>query len=103
MTKHSFYVHYNAHCLNLVIVTSVKSVPDAANVFSLLERLYMLMSGSSVHHKWLEVQREMFDGEPKELQWLNDPRWACRYVSCRIVMDRLPAIIQVLLKQRARY
>lgn len=54
------------------------------------------MSGSYVHHKKLEVQREMFAGEPRELQRLSDTRWACRYVACRNVMDRLTAIMQVL-------
>lgn len=96
VAKHAFYIHCSAHCLNLVIVDSVKSVPDAASFFSLLERLYVFMSGSYVHHKWLAVQRDMFDGEPRELQRLSDTRWACRYVACRNVMDRLPAIIQVL-------
>lgn len=96
VAKQAFYVHCSAHCLNLVIVDSVKSVPDAASFFSLMERLYVFMSGSYVHNKWLEVQKEMFDGPPRELQHLSDTRWACRYVACRNVMDRLPAIIQVL-------
>uniref|UniRef100_A0A8C5BKB5 HAT C-terminal dimerisation domain-containing protein n=1 Tax=Gadus morhua TaxID=8049 RepID=A0A8C5BKB5_GADMO len=54
------------------------------------------MSGSYVHNQWLQVQREMFDGPPRELQRLCDTRWACRHVACRNVMDRLPAIVQVL-------
>ncbi|XP_062853960.1 zinc finger MYM-type protein 1-like isoform X2 [Trichomycterus rosablanca] len=96
VAKHAFYVHCSAHCLNLVIVDAVKSVADAGNFFSLLERLYVFMSGSYVHNKWLEVQREMFDGAPRELQQLSDTRWACRHIACRNVMDRLPAIVQVL-------
>lgn len=96
VAKHAFYVHCSAHCLNLVIVDAVKSVADAGNFFSLLERLYVFMSGSYVHNKWLEVQREMFDGAPRELQQLSDTRWACRHIACRNVMDRSPAIVQVL-------
>ncbi|XP_041856904.1 zinc finger MYM-type protein 1-like [Melanotaenia boesemani] len=96
VAKHAFYVHCSAHCLNLVIVDTVKSVPDAGNFFSLLERLYVFVSGSYVHNKWLEVQREMFDGAPRELQKLSDTRWACRHIACRSVMDRLPAVVQVL-------
>lgn len=96
VAKHAFYVHCSAHCLNLVIVDAVKSVADAGNFFSLLERLYVFMSGSYVHNKWLEVQWEMFDGAPRELQQLSDTRWACRHIACRNVMDRSPAIVQVL-------
>ena len=68
VAQNAFYVHCSAHCLNLVIVDSVKS---AGNFFSLMERLYVFISESYVHNKWLEVQREMFDGAPKELQRLR--------------------------------
>lgn len=54
------------------------------------------MSGFYVHNKWLKVQREMFDGAPRELQQLSGTRWACRHIACCNVMDRLPAIVQVL-------
>ncbi len=76
--KHAFYVHCNAHCLNLVLVDTVKSVPEAACFFSLLQKLYVLMSGSCIHQKWPEVQREMYVGQPRELQKVCDTRWACR-------------------------
>lgn len=96
VAKHAFYVHCSAHCLNLVILDSVKNVPDAGNFFSLLEQLCVFLSGSYVHQKWLEVQRRMYDGVARELQRLSDTRWACRHVACCNVMDRLPAILQVL-------
>ena len=54
------------------------------------------MSGSYVHQKWLTVQKEMYGGTPRELQKLSDTRWACRAVSCRNLMDRLPAVLCVL-------
>lgn len=54
--------------LSMFIVDPVKSVTNAGNLFSLLERLYVFISGSYAHNKWLEVQREMFDGPPRELQ-----------------------------------
>lgn len=54
------------------------------------------MSGSCVHTKWLNKQKEMFDGAPRELQKLSDTRWACRYKSCKTVLDRLAAIVSVL-------
>ncbi|KAF3840229.1 hypothetical protein F7725_018946 [Dissostichus mawsoni] len=42
------------------------------------------------------VQKEMFSGPPRELQRLSDTRWACRYIACRNLMDRLTAVIRVL-------
>ena len=95
-TKHAFYVHCNAHCLNLVLIDTVKAVPEADCFFALLQKLYVYMSGSYVHQKWLDVQKEMYEGQPRELQKLSDARWACRYLACRNLMDRLPAVLCVL-------
>jgi hypothetical protein len=49
--RFAFYVHCNAHCLNLVLVDAVKSVPEAVNFVSLLQKLYNFVSGSYVHLK----------------------------------------------------
>ncbi|KAK0131538.1 Zinc finger MYM-type protein 1 [Merluccius polli] len=94
--KHAFYVHCNAHCLNLVIVDSVKAVPEVDCFFALLQKLYVYMSGSYVHEKWLSVQRDMYKDAPRELQRLSDTRWACWYNVCKNFMDRLPAVLRVL-------
>uniref|UniRef100_A0A3B3HAC2 TTF-type domain-containing protein n=1 Tax=Oryzias latipes TaxID=8090 RepID=A0A3B3HAC2_ORYLA len=64
----AFYVHCNAHCLNLVLVDSVKFIPEANCFFSLLQKLYVFVSGSYVHQRWLEIQREMSQGKSK---WLK--------------------------------
>ncbi|XP_069482613.1 zinc finger MYM-type protein 1-like [Ambystoma mexicanum] len=92
----AFYVHCNAHCLNLVLVDSVKCIPEAYCFFSLLQKLYVFVSGSYVHQRWLEVQRDMFQGAPREFQRLIETRWACRYNACKTVRDRLPALIRLL-------
>lgn len=94
--KHSFYIHCSAHCLNLVLVDTVKAVPEVGQFFSLLDRLYVFTSGSYVHQKWLSIQEEMYPGAPRELQRLSDTRWACRYMALHTIMDRLPAIKRVL-------
>ncbi len=65
--KHACHVHCNAHCLNLVLVDAVKAVPEADCFFSFLQKLYMYMSGSYVHQKWLDVQKEMYGGQPSLL------------------------------------
>lgn len=94
--NHAFYIHCSAHCLNLVLVDTVKAVPEVGQFFSLLERLYVFTSGSYVHQKWLSIQKEMYPGAPRELQRLSDTRWACRYMALHTIMDRLPAIKRVL-------
>lgn len=55
LAKQAFYVHCNAHCLNLVLVDTVKAIPEANCFFSLLQKLYVFMSGSVVHQKWLQI------------------------------------------------
>lgn len=75
----AFYVHCNAHFLNVVLVDSVKCIPEAYCFFSFLQKLYVYVSGSYVHQRWLEGQREMFQGPPGELQRLIETRWAWRY------------------------
>ena len=94
--KHAFYIHCNAHCLNLVIVDSVKAVPEVDCFFSLLQKMCVYMSGSYIHERWLSVQKDMYKAAPRELQRLSDTRWACRYSACKNLLDRLPAALRVL-------
>ena len=84
----------NAHCLNLVLVDAVKSVPEEVNVFALLQKLYNFVSGSYVHLKWLAVQKELYPQQ--QSSELMDVRWACRYIACHNLRDRLPAVPRVL-------
>lgn len=92
----NFFVHCNARCLNLVIVDAVKAVSEAQCFFSLLQKLYVYVSGSYVHQKWPSVQKDMYRDALRELQTLSDTRWACRYHACKNLMDRLPAVLRVL-------
>ena len=81
-----------AHCLNLVLVKTVKSIPKAYCFFSLLQKLYVFVSGSNVHQRWLEG--DVSGDSPSRVAKANRDTWACRYKSCKIVMERLPAIIK---------
>ena len=75
LAKHAFYVHYNAHCLSLVIVDTIRAVPEVSCFFSLLQHLYVFLSGSSVHQKWQDIQRSMYqEDQPRELPRLSDIR-----------------------------
>ncbi len=53
------------------------------------------MSGSYVHQRWLETQKDM-NIAPRELQRIIDTCWACRYLACKTVRDTLPTIMRVL-------
>lgn len=93
------YVHCQNHRLNLVIVDTMKAIPEAGEFFALLQRLYVFVSGSYVHAKWIETQKKCHPNEkPRELQRLIDTRWACRIDACRVVRDRLCTLCQLLLE-----
>jgi len=47
------YVHCYAHCLNLVLVDSTKSDPQASEFFALLEILHVFMSTSKAHEVYI--------------------------------------------------
>lgn len=51
VAKQASYVQCNTHCINLVLVDAIKAVPEVECFFSLVQNLYMFMSGSYVHIK----------------------------------------------------
>ena len=53
----AYYVHCHGHRLNLVLVSSCKAVPEADDFFCVLEKLYILMSNSVVHNRFVDIQR----------------------------------------------
>lgn len=98
----ALYIHCHAHRLNLALVDCVKAIPQAAEFFALLELLYVFVSGSFVHARWVEIQKQLYPAKPiRELQRLSDTRWACRYAACRAVLDRLSAVVQLLSELEA--
>ncbi|XP_061589448.1 zinc finger MYM-type protein 1-like [Cololabis saira] len=96
LAKYAFYVHSKAHCLNLVIVDSVKSVAEACCFSALMQKLHSFLSESYVNARWQAVQREMCGGRPRETPSLSDTGGACSYSACRDVLDGLPAVYRVL-------
>lgn len=75
------------------------NIPESYSFFSLLQNLYVFVSGSCVHQRWLEVQKQMFPA-PREV--LMETWGACRYKSWKAVRDRLSAIILPLKELRER-
>lgn len=54
------YVHFYTHQLNLVLCNTCKAVPEAVELFSLLECVYSFFSTSLVnHHKFMETQAKL--------------------------------------------
>ena len=51
---HAIYIHCHAHILNLVLVDSVKAVPDATQYFALVESLYAFLYTTKVHVIFLQ-------------------------------------------------
>ena len=91
------YIHCYAHILNLVLVDSVKAIPDATCFFSLLESQYVFMSTTKSHVVFLEKQKELHYGkQPRELERLSDTRWACCYVSVDAVCCTLDPVLATL-------
>ena len=71
----ALYVHCYAHRLNLALEDCLKAVPQAAEFFVLLKQLYVFASGSFVHARWVEIQRQLYQGAPvRELHRLSDTR-----------------------------
>uniref|UniRef100_A0A3Q4GS89 HAT C-terminal dimerisation domain-containing protein n=1 Tax=Neolamprologus brichardi TaxID=32507 RepID=A0A3Q4GS89_NEOBR len=92
----AIYVHCYAHQLNLVLCNTCKAVPEAVELFSLLECVYSFFSTSLVnHHKFMETQAKL--GLTKtELVQLSNTRWACQLRSISAVLETLPAILECL-------
>lgn len=90
----AFYVHCNVHCLNLVLVDSVKCIPEADCFFSLLQKLYVCVSHMSTKDG-LRYRGRCFRG-PQESYKDLETQWACRYNACKTVRDRPSAIIHLL-------
>ena len=93
--RFAVYIHCYVHRLNLVLVDATKSVSEAGDFSSLLERLYVFLSDSYVHNKQKSIQQEMYSSY-FELRRLSDTRWSCRYYSCHAVFKRMPAILRVM-------
>ena len=90
VVPHAAYVHCYAHCLNLVLVDSTKSVFEASNFFSLMD---VFLSRSVTHAKQSELQP---DKSQRQLQRLSDTRWSCRYLAVDAVCSTFDSVLATL-------
>ena len=72
------YTHCFNHVLNLCLVDTVKFVDNARLFFALLQSVYIFISGSAVHVKFIEMQKEHYPSNRRIVQLKNqcETRWA---------------------------
>lgn len=91
----AIYVHCMNHRLNLVIVDVCKGVRSARCFFDVLEMLYVFLSGSATHVKFIAVQKQL-GGVVLELQRICDTRWTSQIAACTAVKRTFPAVLVTL-------
>ncbi|KAL4100864.1 hypothetical protein QTP88_020893 [Uroleucon formosanum] len=96
---HAFYIHCHNHRLNLVLVDVAKNVDEVNFFFNFLQDLYNFISGSSIHSKFIELQKQIFKiPKPIELKRLCLTRWSSQIHTCRAVKATLEVILLLLYK-----
>ena len=93
MNPKAVYIHCCAHRLNLVLVSSCKSVAAASNFFSILELLYVFKFNST---QFVTKQTEQGQQRQIQLKKLSDTKWLCHQASIKAVKTTISAIIDTL-------
>ena len=93
----AIYVHCYAHCLNLALVDTTRSITEASDFFALMQTLYVFMSSSKAHDVYLQKQTELHPYKQlRLLQRLSDTRWACRYFAIDAVCCTFDSLLAAL-------
>ena len=93
----ALYVHCYAHCLNLALVDTTRSITEASDFFALMETLYVFMSSSKAHDVYLQKQSELHPSKQvRRLQKLSDTRWACQYFAIDAVCCTFDSLLAAL-------
>ena len=106
---HAIIVHCYGHCLNLVLVDTVKNNRTTKNFFGTLESLYCFICLSNCRNALFQkLQQEFHMSETANedetddfdtsltIKKLCDTRWVCRYESIRAIEANLPIVINLL-------
>ena len=76
-----------AHSLNLVGVCAVESSPEAASLFSLIQKVYTFYSASTkLWEKQLEAIKKYTTKDLVVVKKLSDTRWSARYDAVRALL-----------------
>ena len=91
------YVHCWAHKLNLALVAASQRVRGAFAFFDLLEALYVFISGTVPHDRFISMQKMLSPkAQPRELKKLSETRWSCRSSAIVAVKETFPALLLAL-------
>ena len=75
VTPYATYIHYYAHLLNLLLVNCAKAIRHAADLFFLVESLYVFITATKVHAKFVSKQHNLCPTEQLlQLQRLSDTK-----------------------------
>lgn len=88
------------HRLNLVLVDIAKNNEEADVFFTLVKDLYVFVSGSNIHIKFIELQKQVLNIKPIELKRLCLTRWSSQIHSCKAIKNTIEVIL-LLLNQLA--
>jgi hypothetical protein len=78
-----FYIHCHNHRLNLVLVDAAKNVDEVNFFFNFLQYLYNFIPGSSIHSKFIELQKQILKvPKPIELKRLCLNHWSSQIHTC---------------------
>lgn len=98
----TLHTHCANHRINLVLVDVTKNIEEVDLFFNLLQDLYIFMSGSVIHSKFIELQKYILKtNKPIELKRLCLTRWSSQIYCCRAVKDTLEIILLLLNKVNA--
>jgi hypothetical protein len=99
LSKQALYTHCFNHRLNLVLTDVCKNTANGLEFFSLLESLYVFLSGSAVHALFEDTQKLVC---PKNkaitIKQICYTRWSAQVAACLAVKRLLPIILVFLHK-----
>ena len=100
--KRAVYIHCYAHCLNLVLVDTIKQNKIARDFFGVLESLYCFIRNITCRHAlFLSLQNDFEDEgqsheQSLEMKKLYETRWVCRYEAIRALEANFSVLLDVL-------
>ncbi|GBL87917.1 Zinc finger MYM-type protein 1 [Araneus ventricosus] len=89
------YIHCFNHRLNLVLVDIATSIQCVRDCLSLLQNLYVFVSCSNIHTKWIKMQTDR-GLIVMELKQMSNTRWACQVSMLRTVCKRFMLLYELL-------
>jgi len=92
----AYYMHCANHRLNLVLVDIAKNNEEADVFFTLVKDLYVFVSGSNIHIKFIELQKQVLNIKPIELKRLCLTRWSSQIHSCEAIKNTIEVILLLL-------